>query len=347
MGDEEEVAGPKPLKVLMVLSSVETFPEGGDAIGWYLPEVVKPYKKFIEYGWEVEFASISGTAVCDPNSVTASADDEECMAFWNDAEKKALTEAPKKLADIPVEEAVANFEAIFFVGGFAALYDFPESPEVQALIKTFYESEKVVAAVCYGTIALANVLLSDETKLLAGKTVTGFTNEETAAMGKESLVAPPTGPGTPEDIMDAAGANFKDMGKFEEHVVIDGNLFTGQNPPSAGKLAQAVIYRFDPIKAEFEPERFSLLKERALLVKDIGENKENFGKGLAPLKKQETAGQSAADKIEVLQLKATAARDHLFALLADVDSKLERNAIKRQMAVDKADAAAKAAAAEE
>ena len=52
------------------------------------------------------------------------------------------------------------------------------------------------------------------------------------------------------------------MGKFEEHVVIDGNLFTGQNPPSAGKLAQAVIYRFDPIKAEFEPERFSLLKER-------------------------------------------------------------------------------------
>ena len=49
----------------------------------------------------------------------------------------------------------------------------PESAESQALIKTMWEAGKIVAAVCHGPIALINVTLSDETKLLAGKKCTG------------------------------------------------------------------------------------------------------------------------------------------------------------------------------
>ena len=67
---------------------------------------------------------------------------------------------------------------------------------------------------------------------------------------------------------------------------------------------------------------------------------------LAALKKQEAAG-GVADKLEMLQLKAVAQRDYRASYLADLDAKLERNAVLRQAAIDAAAAAAAAAAAEE
>ena len=102
----------------------------------------------------------------------------------------------------------------------------------------------------------------------------------------------------------------------------------------------------DPIKAEYEPPRLALLKEREIVVAAIKAATEAFEGELAPLKKQEAAGQSVADKIESLVSKAAAGRDYQMGALADLDAKLERNAIMRQMALDKA-AEAAAAAAEE
>merc|ERR1712070_663269 len=46
-------------KVLIVLTSVDKYPDGSPT-GWYLPEAVHPYYKFVEAGCDVEFASISG-----------------------------------------------------------------------------------------------------------------------------------------------------------------------------------------------------------------------------------------------------------------------------------------------
>ena len=69
-----------------------------------------------------------------------------------------------------------------------------------------YEAGKIVAAVCHGPIVFANVVLSDETKLLAGKECTGFTNREEAKMGKTDVVAKSdTCPGSCEDAMGEAG----------------------------------------------------------------------------------------------------------------------------------------------
>ncbi|PYH93875.1 hypothetical protein BO71DRAFT_430515 [Aspergillus ellipticus CBS 707.79] len=45
-------------------------------------------------------------------------------------------------------------------------------------IREFYESDKVVAAVCHGPAALVNVKLSDGTYLVAGQVVTGLSDAE-------------------------------------------------------------------------------------------------------------------------------------------------------------------------
>ena len=113
-------AAPPPKKVLFVLTSVSQYPSG-DPTGYYLSEVVHPYNKFIAGGWEVDFASITGTATCDPSSVEAAKDDAELMAFWNDEGLKALLESPKPLAEVSLETVATDYEAIYYVGGYGCM----------------------------------------------------------------------------------------------------------------------------------------------------------------------------------------------------------------------------------
>jgi malate synthase len=164
-------------------------------------------------------------------------------------------------------------------------------------------------------------------------------------MGKTEAVAEGSGPGSCEDAMMKAGGIFKDGGVFGENVVVSGNLMTGQNPPSAGPLATAVIYFYDKILAEFEPPRKALLAERAELAAAVMKTKADFEGELTALKKKEGTVDVAA-KIETLQLKTTAGHEYLMGCIANIDGALERLAIARKAAVDAA-AAAAAADAEE
>jgi len=347
MGDEEEVpAGPKAPKALIVLTSVDKFPDESPT-GYYLSEATHPYFEFLKNGWEVDFASVAGTTAADPSSVEAAAADKETMAFWNDEEKKKLLDAPTTLEALATGETPATelYQAIYFSGGFGAMWDFPTSEHAQALVKAFYEAGKVVAAVCHGPIVFANVALGDETKLVADKEMTGFSNAEEVKMEKMEVVSAPSGPGSCQDALTASGAKFQVGLPFESQVVKvaggegAGILMTGQNPASAGPLATAIVYHFDPIKAEFEPPRLAMLTKRAVLVADIEEAEFNFVAKLDQVK-------TDAAKTEELQTLSQAGRDFRAAALADLDMQLERNATRRQAALD-AKAKAEAATEEE
>ena len=222
------------------------------------------------------------------------------MALWDKAEFKAFTEAQPALAELAGEETlqatVDTYDALYAARCYGTMWDFPTSEDAQKLIKTMYEAGKIVAAVCHGLIVFANVVLSDETKLLAGKECTGFTNREEAKMGKTDVVAKSdTCPGSCEDAMGEAGGIFIDTkGVFEENVVVAGNLYTGQNPASAGALADKIIYAFDSIREMFEPPRRKLLKERGALVAEVAAAHDAFTKELDALKKDEAAGKDVA-----------------------------------------------------
>ena len=69
------------------------------------------------------------------------------------------------------------------------MFDLPTDKDSIALIKEFYESGKIVGAVCHGPAAFVNVELSNGEHLLKDQPVTGFSNEEEDAVGLSQSVA--------------------------------------------------------------------------------------------------------------------------------------------------------------
>jgi len=344
-GTTPPIGYPAPKKVLTVLSSVDKFPDESPT-GWFLSEAAHPYKVWTEAGFSVDFAAIScdgeegpAKATVDPASISMAMDSNDKVSIQFNDDQTALTEL-KKLADL-VETAVETYDAIFFCGGFGAMYDFPTNENVKTITKAMYDAGKVVAAVCHGPIALINIE-GDGGKLIEGKEVTAFCNAEEDQFGKRAQVEPEAGPGTCEDTMTAAGAFFKAPAEpWAALVVESGNLITGANPASAGPLAQAVVFALDPIKRDFDPPREALLAERGSLVKELEALKAEFTKAIKPLKDSNNV-----DGMDELQIKSIAARDWNAGLLATCDSKLERLANERQKKIDEMNAAAAAAAAE-
>jgi putative intracellular protease/amidase len=68
------------------------------------------------------------------------------------------------------------------------------------------------------------------------KKVNAFTNEEEAAVKLENVV-----PFLLEDKLKERGAIFEKSGLWQNHVVADGRLITGQNPQSAKSMGEEIL----------------------------------------------------------------------------------------------------------
>jgi len=79
---------------------------------------------------------------------------------------------------------------------------------------------------------------ADGTLLVSGKAVTGFSNTEEEAVGLTKIV-----PFLVENILKQNGGKYSKAADFKPHVISDGNLITGQNPPSSEGAAKAVLQR--------------------------------------------------------------------------------------------------------
>lgn len=130
----------------------------------------------------------------------------------------------------------ADYDAIYFTGGHAVMYDFPDSAGLQRLTREIYERGGIVSSVCHGYCGLLNTTLSDGVHLLAGKKMTGFSWTEEVLARVDKLV-----PYNAEEQAKERGAIYeKAKLPFVSYVVVDGTLVTGQNPGSAKETATAV-----------------------------------------------------------------------------------------------------------
>jgi len=119
------------------------------------------------------------------------------------------------------------------------MFDLANDEISHQVTREFWESGKVVAAVCHGPAALVNAKLSDGSYLINGAPVTGFSNEEEDAVGLSSTM-----PFMLEDALNKnSGGHFqKADAAWAEKVVVakDSRLITGQNPASATGVGKAI-----------------------------------------------------------------------------------------------------------
>ncbi|MCB1411719.1 MAG: type 1 glutamine amidotransferase domain-containing protein, partial [Xanthobacteraceae bacterium] len=158
-----------------------------------------------------------------------------------DASAKAWLDDPGRMALLastarPDEIDPAEYDAIYFTGGHAVMWDFPDSEGLQRITRAIWEHGGIVSSVCHGYCGLLNTKLSDGTLLVAGKRITGFSRLEEVLAGVARRM-----PYNAEAEMKRRGARYdKALLPFVSHVVVDDRLVTGQNPGSAKATAEKV-----------------------------------------------------------------------------------------------------------
>ncbi|PWN47235.1 class I glutamine amidotransferase-like protein, partial [Violaceomyces palustris] len=204
-----------------------------------LPEIAHPYYILKEAGYELVAASPKGgEAPLDQSSVEAFKDDADSKKFLNDPEAQSWVKGTLKLSEASSE--LDAYKAVFYPGGHGPCFDLPVDEDSKRVIRTFYESNRPVTAVCHAPAVLTDVKLSDGSYLVKGRTVTSFTNEEEEQAGLTKAV-----PWLVETRLEERGATFQKAQPWAEKVIVDKDgdrvLITGQNPASAAGLAKELV----------------------------------------------------------------------------------------------------------
>ena len=221
------------MKILMVLTSHDKLGDTGKKTGFWLEEFAAPYYVLKDAGAEITLASPKGgQPPLDPKSDEPDAQTDATKRFKADSTAQAELASTKVLSEIDP----GDYDAVFYPGGHGPLWDLAEDATSKSIIETTLAADKPVALVCHAPAVLKNVTATDGGPLVKGRKVTGFTNEEEEAVGLTDVV-----PFLLEDVLKEQGAEFSEGGTFKPHVVTDGKLITGQNPPSSEPAAEALL----------------------------------------------------------------------------------------------------------
>lgn len=201
------------MKILMVLTSHDQLGDTGRKTGFWLEELAAPYYVLKDAGHEITLASPKGgQPPLDPKSDGPESQTDATRRFKEDAEARAQLAATVPLGSV----RSSDFDAIFYPGGHGPLWDLAEDAQSKALIEQTLADGKPVALVCHAPAVLKDVKAEDGSPLVAGRSVTGFTDEEEEAVSLTEVV-----PFLVEGTLRRLGAKFSKAEPFSPHVVRD------------------------------------------------------------------------------------------------------------------------------
>ncbi|MCC7002133.1 MAG: type 1 glutamine amidotransferase domain-containing protein [Gemmatimonadaceae bacterium] len=236
------VSPTRPKRVLIVAANPGVSPTTGWPVGFWWAELTHPYWEFTEAGYDVEIRSPLGGALTadgysDPEDASGySAHDILSLGFKHSATHTALLANTKSISDVNV----ADYDALFVVGGQSPMITFRGNTAVQSLVARFFEAGKVTALVCHGTCLLLETKLSTGALLVEGRTWTGFADSE--EQFADSFVGKRIQPfWIEEEARKMPNTNFVVGPRFRDFAVRDGHLVTGQQQFSGAAAARLVI----------------------------------------------------------------------------------------------------------
>ena len=226
---------------LLVLtgSTVWTMKDGTPhRTGYWAREFMEAYNVFTGGGLDVDVATPGGvSAQVDELSYALPYNDNDASfvarqkTFLKDLD--AILSAPVKLEDV----APGHNDVVFLIGGHGPMQDLAVHPSIgDVLVATLDDSAKFVGGVCHGPAGFLSAHRADGTWLFKGRKLTAFTNEE-----ETQATFAGNAPWLLEDRLRLAGAQFEAAAPWTTHVVVDGNLVTGQQNVSSGAAATKIL----------------------------------------------------------------------------------------------------------
>lgn len=216
-------------KILFVVTSHDKKGSTGENTGYYLGEVSHPWEVLHKAGYEIDFVSPKGGT---PPVDVFDLKDPVNKEFWENKEYKNKIDHSLKPSQINPKD----YSTIFYAGGHGAMWDFADNTELAGIASKIYENGGIVAGVCHGPAGLVNIKLSNGQYLVDGKKINAFTNEEESAVKLTDIV-----PFLLEDKLKERGGQFEKSGLWQNHVVTDQRVITGQNPQSAKSVGEAIL----------------------------------------------------------------------------------------------------------
>lgn len=213
--------------ILMIVTSHDQI-NATRKTGLWFEEFAEPYRAFRQKGYDVTVASPKGGAApIDPNSLPETPD----------AALMAVIADTVGLQNIDL----AAYDAVFLPGGHGTMFDLPDA-QVGRAVGAFADAGKIIGAVCHGPAGLVGARRADGTPVVQGYRLTSFTNEEEAAAHLVEEM-----PFLLQTRLTELGAEFIPAPIWNDHVVVDRKLVTGQNPQSSQSTAEAVIQLLEQV----------------------------------------------------------------------------------------------------
>lgn len=221
------------IKVLFVTSSHDKLGDTRYRTGVWLEELAAPYYIFKEAGFELTIASPAGGPVpLDPKSESIIMATQRTKRFLKDEEAMTFLSHSMTLEEVRAED----FDAVFLPGGHGPMWDIAGNKTVKLLLEAFNSENKPIATVCHGVAGLLALQSDNGEPLIKDKHLTGFSNREEESAGLDKIV-----PFLLETQLISLGALYTKGANYVSHVVVDGNIITGQNPASSEELAKKIV----------------------------------------------------------------------------------------------------------
>ena len=226
-------------KILFVVSGASywTLADGTrHPTGYWAEEFAAPYAAVTEAGHEIVVATPGGVVPhVDVMSLRPSMAGSAEIALELEETLRAAEELRR-----PIELANArldHYDAVYYPGGHGPMEDLWQDADSGRLLTEALASGKPLAIVCHAPVAMMATRRNGVSPF-AGYRVSAFTNDEEDAVGLRAKAR-----WTAEDELIQLGVEFTRGEMWKPYTVVDRNLFTGQNPASAGPLAQAFMER--------------------------------------------------------------------------------------------------------
>jgi len=202
--------------------------------GYWAEEFAAPYSVFTDAGYEVTVATPRGVVpVTDTMSLEPRMAGGEENALHEEAviEKADELRHPVSLETVRLED----YDAVYYPGGHGPMQDLWDNADSGRLLTAALASGKPLAIVCHAPAAILATRRNGVSPF-AGYHVTAFTNDEEEAVGLRANAK-----WLLEDELVKLGLTFTRGEIWKPYTVVDRNLYTGQNPASAGPLAREVL----------------------------------------------------------------------------------------------------------